>query len=62
MTGTAAPLVPGPLVGLWFDREKYPDFPPEFAVHCGWLVFALALLVAALAFVRSESVRRLSRR
>jgi hypothetical protein len=47
----------GPLLAF-FDREKYPEFPPEFAVHCAWLVFALVLLVAALAWVRSESVRR----
>ncbi len=48
----------GPLMALLADRDKYPEFPPEFAVYCGWLVFVLALLVAALAWVRIESVRR----
>jgi len=48
----------GPLMALLFEREKYPEFPPEFAVYCGWLVFGLCLLVAALAWVRIESVRR----
>jgi hypothetical protein len=54
--GSSTALV-GPLLAL-FDREKYPDFPPEFAVHVGWLVFALCVLVAALAWLRIESVRR----
>jgi hypothetical protein len=49
--------LPGPLLAL-FEREKYPDFPPEFGVYVGWLVFGLCVLVAALAWVRSESVRR----
>ncbi len=43
---------------MFADRAKYPEFPPEFAVYCGWLVFALVLLVGAYAWVRIESVRR----
>jgi len=40
------------------DKSKYADFPPEFAIYCGWLCFILVLLVGALAWVRIESVRR----
>src|SRR5690606_17388158 len=43
---------------LFRSRERYPESPPECAVYCGWLVFALVLLVGALAWLRIESVRR----
>ncbi|MCH9679851.1 MAG: hypothetical protein K0V04_00330 [Deltaproteobacteria bacterium] len=54
--------LPSGLTGVAFallaKGEKYPDFPPEFAVYCGWLVFALVLLVCAYSWVRIETVRR----
>lgn len=46
-----------PLLAL-ADKAKYPDFPPEFAVYCGWLAFAFVGLCCLLALVRIESVRR----
>ncbi|MEX1366441.1 MAG: hypothetical protein AB1Z98_25175, partial [Nannocystaceae bacterium] len=46
------------VLGLFLKGEKYPEFPPEFAVYCGWLVFAFVLLVGLLAWLRVESVRR----
>jgi len=53
------PTSAGPSLAMMLaDRATYPEFPPEFAVYCGWLVFALVLLVGAAAWLRLESVRR----
>ncbi|MEM9454594.1 MAG: hypothetical protein AAGF11_10475 [Myxococcota bacterium] len=48
----------GPALAMFADKAKYPQFPPEFAVYCGWLVFGLVVLTMALAWIRAESVRR----
>ncbi|MEM7158815.1 MAG: hypothetical protein AAF799_38590 [Myxococcota bacterium] len=52
------PEMTGPVLAMMKDRDKYPEFPPEFAVYCGWLVFGFVLLVGVLAWLRVESVRR----
>src|SRR5690606_16410040 len=44
--------------GLLAESANYPKFPPEFATHVGWLVFGLLALVAVLAWLRLDSVRR----
>ncbi len=40
------------------ETPKYPDFPPEFAVQVGWMLFGALALVVLLAWTRAGSVRR----
>jgi hypothetical protein len=40
------------------ETEKYPDLPPGFAEHVGWLCFVVVVLVMLWAWARAESVRR----
>ena len=48
----------GSLAFAFADKAKYPQVPPEFAEHVGWLVLGFVMLVCVLAWFRSESVRR----
>lgn len=48
-----------PLVGLFLKtREEYPDFPPEFAEHVGWLCLGFVVLILLFSWTRAQSVRR----
>src|SRR5688500_18650303 len=49
----------GSALGLLAETAKYPKVPPEFAESVGWMVFGLFCLMALLAALRAESVRRM---